>query len=201
MTVTGPISADELGFTLIHEHLYYGMETESGDNWDRVYGRAVHDSDQIFEQLMEYKNAGGVTLVDQTTGGLCGKDGNILLEQDSLPVKHSVAVRQMAERTGLNIILGNGWYRVPFYDPYIYDIKTDELAEELVRDITEGLHGTDVKAGILGEIGGRAPVVDMAGGGANAQGRRARSQADRRHHRHPRRVWAGGARSARDPGR
>ena len=153
MTVTGPVSADQLGFTLVHEHLYYGMEAESGDNWDRVYGRNVHDSDQIFEQLMEYKNAGGVTFVDQTTGGLYGKGGNILLEQSSEPVKHSLAVREMAERTGLNIILGTGWYRVPFYDPYIYDIKTDELAEKLVRDITEGLHGTDVKAGILGEIG------------------------------------------------
>ena len=158
MTVTGPVPADQLGFTLVHEHLYYGMETEGGDNWDTIYGHAVHDSDQIFEQLMQYKNAGGVTLVDQTTGGLFGKDGNILLEQGTQPVKHSVAVRQMAERTGLNIILGTGWYRMPFYDPYIYDIKTDELADELVRDITEGLHGTDVQAGLLGEIGVEHPT-------------------------------------------
>ena len=32
-------------------------------------------------------------------------------------------------------------------------MKTDEIAEELIRDITEGFEGTDVKAGIIGEIG------------------------------------------------
>ena len=79
MTVTGPVSADELGFTLVHEHVYYGLEIETGDGWDKVYGRAAYDADLLYEQLMRYKEAGGVTLVDQTTGGLRGKDGDILL--------------------------------------------------------------------------------------------------------------------------
>ena len=158
MTVTGPVSADELGFTLVHEHVYYGLEIETGDDWDKVYGRAAYDADLIYEQLMRYKEAGGVTLVDQTTGGLRGKDGDILLAHSPKRVKHSIATREMAERTGLKIILGTGWYRVPFYEPYLYQIKTNDLADELIRDITVGLHGTDVKAGLLGEIGVEHPT-------------------------------------------
>ena len=159
MTVTGPVQADQLGFTLVHEHLYYGTEVGSGvDNWEDAHTRAINDSELIYESLMRYKNVGGMTVVDQTTGGLRGRDGNVLLDQDLEPVKHSVAVRQMAERTGLNIVLGAGWYRMPFYEPYLHQIKTDELAEELIRDITEGLYGTDVKAGLLGEIGVEHPT-------------------------------------------
>ena len=156
MTVTGPVEADQLGLTLVHEHLFFGFENESGENWENAHSRAMIDSDLIDEALMRYKNVGGMTLVDQTTGGLCERD--LLLEQGAQTVKHAMAVRQVAQRTGMNIILGTGWYRVPFYEPYLYEIKTDELAGELIRDITVGMHGTDVKAGLLGEIGVEHPT-------------------------------------------
>ena len=68
-------------------------------------------------------------------------------------MKHALAVRDMAERTGLNIILGAGWYREPYYEDRLYRMKTDEIADELVRDVEQGIDGTDVRAGLLGEIG------------------------------------------------
>ena len=142
MSVTGPIPSDQLGLTSIHEHIFLDL---TRDTWG---GRALlNNPDLAFEELMRYKSAGGVTLVDQTTGGLRGHDNDIV------PVKHAVAIRQMAERTGLNIILGAGWYREPFYEKHLYRMKTDQIAEELVRDIEKGIDGTDVRAGLLGEIG------------------------------------------------
>ena len=142
MTVTGPISSDRLGFTLVHEHIYVDLRK---DYWSS--DRLLNNTELAYDELMRYKNAGGVTLVDQTSGGLRGN------EQKILPVKHPLAVRQVAERTGLNIVLGCGWYREPYYEPYLWRAKTDEIAEEMVRDITEGIEGTDVRAGIIGEIG------------------------------------------------
>lgn len=154
MTVTGPVPPDRLGFTLVHEHMFFGNEIASGkETWDGVHDRETKDAELAYESLMRYKDVGGVTLVDQTTGGLRGRNGDVQLDQGLEPVKHSVAVRQMAERTGLNIVLGTGWYRMPYYEPYLHQIRTDELADELVRDITVGLYGTGVKAGLLGEIG------------------------------------------------
>ena len=142
MTVTGPISSEQLGLTLMHEHVFSDLTRDvSGRN------SMLNDPELAYRELMRYKDAGGVTLVDQTTGGLRGHD------HDLLPVKHAIAVRQMAERTGLNIVLGAGWYREPYYEKRLYRMKTDQIAEELINDITKGIEGTDVRAGILGEIG------------------------------------------------
>ena len=142
MTVTGPISSDQLGFTLIHEHLFLDLMR---DNWSG--NNFLNDPELTYKEVMRYKDAGGVTLVDQTSGGLTEND------QHLLPVKHSLGVRDIAERTGLNIVLGCGWYRETYYDQSLWRKKTDEIAEEIVRDLTEGIDGTDVRAGIIGEIG------------------------------------------------
>ena len=79
-----------------------------------------------------------MTLVDQTNRGL-GQD--------------RAAVKDMAERSGLNIVLGSGWYREPYYEAYLYRWKTDRIAEQIIRDVTEGIDDTGVRAGIIGEIG------------------------------------------------
>ena len=142
MTVRGPISSDELGFTLIHEHLFLDLTRDTRGN-DAI----LNDPELAYRELMLYKHVGGVSLVDQTTGGLRGHD------HDLLSVNHAIAVRDMAERTGLNIILGAGWYREPYYEQRLYRMRTNQIADELVRDITVGIDGTDVRAGILGEIG------------------------------------------------
>lgn len=133
MTVTGPIPAEQLGYTLMHEHLFCDL---SRDIWSN--DRFLSDPDLTLVELEHYKQAGGVSLVDQTNRGL-GQDPR--------------AVRDMAERTGLNIVLGSGWYREPYYEPYLYRWKTDQVAEQIIRDVTEGIDDTGVRAGIIGEIG------------------------------------------------
>ncbi len=142
MTVTGPVSADVLGFTLIHEHVYLDLSRDLPG-----LGSMLNDPELAYRELMRYKEAGGQTIVDQTTGGLRGHD------HDLLPVPHAVAIREMAERTGLNIVLGAGWYREIYYDRRLWRMKTDQIADELVRDVEHGIEETGIKAGILGEIG------------------------------------------------
>ncbi len=133
MTVTGPIEGQDLGLTLMHEHLFLDL---TKDTWNN--NNFLSDPDLTLQELQRYKDAGGITLVDQTNRGL-GQD--------------PLAVRDMAERSGLNIILGSGWYREPYYEPYLYRWKTDRIAEQIVRDVTEGIDDTGVRSGIIGEIG------------------------------------------------
>ena len=142
MTVLGPISSQSLGFTSIHEHLFSDLTRDTANN-DSV----LNDVELCYRELMRYKESGGISLIDQTTAGLRGHDHDLLEDN------HAVAVRKMAEKTGLNIILGAGWYREPYYEKKLYRMKTDEIADELINDIKIGIDGTDVKAGILGEIG------------------------------------------------
>jgi predicted metal-dependent phosphotriesterase family hydrolase len=133
MTVTGPVPAEKLGYTLMHEHLFLDL---TKDTWTN--NNFLSDPDLTLMELQRYKDAGGVTLVDQTNRGL-GQD--------------PIAVKDMAERSGLNIILGSGWYREPYYEPYLYRWKTDQIAEQITRDVAEGIDDTGVRAGIIGEIG------------------------------------------------
>ena len=151
MSVTGPISAGELGITSIHEHIFLDLTRHA-----RGPASLLNNQELAYDELMMFKNAGGGTIVDQTTGGLTESD------HDILPVKHAVAVRDMAERTGINVILGAGWYREPFYEQRLYRARTDEIAEELVRDVTEGIDSTGVRAGVLGEIGAHFTRVSPA---------------------------------------
>ncbi|HEY7140727.1 MAG TPA: hypothetical protein VIE44_11545 [Methylomirabilota bacterium] len=142
MTVTGPVAARDLGFTLIHEHIFLDLTRDAlGRN------SLLNDPELAYRELSLYKKAGGVTLVDQTTGGLRGHD------HDITPTKHALAVRDMATRVGLQVVLGAGWYREPYYERRLWRAKTDQIAEELERDVTHGIDGTDVRAGLLGEIG------------------------------------------------
>lgn len=148
MTVRGPISPDELGFTLSHEHIYLDL---TPDAW--VVQNFMPDPELAEIELKRYKDAGGVTLVDQTSGGLRRNHHDLIFDEDLNEVKHAVAVRDLAQRTGLNIILGCGWYRETYYEPRLWRMKTDEIAEEITRDVTVGIDGTDVRAGFIGEMG------------------------------------------------
>src|SRR5438045_6091040 len=133
MTVTGPVEAGRLGFTLMHEHLLLDLMR---DAW--IGNNILNDPELAELEVLRFKEVGGRTLVDTTNRGLA---------QDPL------AVKAIAERSALNVVLGCGWYRETYYEPWLYKARADEIAEQMVRDLTEGIDGTGVRAGIIGEIG------------------------------------------------
>jgi phosphotriesterase-related protein len=53
----------------------------------------------------------------------------------------------------LHIVMSTGWYRQPFYPPEIDRTSTQALADRMIRDLTGGVDGTGLRAGIIGEIG------------------------------------------------
>jgi phosphotriesterase-related protein len=130
MTVTGPVPADELGVTLPHEHVFLDLTREYRGNG------LLNDHDLAASELQRYADAGGRTLVDVTSGGLRGDPAGL---------------RVMAERTGLHIVRGCGYYRGAYFPPEVDLLSTDALADLIVREIEEGTDG--VRAGIIGEIG------------------------------------------------
>lgn len=133
MTVTGPIHAEQLGMTLPHEHVFLNLMREH-----RATG-LLHDPELMARELGRFRDAGGSSLVDCTNMGL-GRQPEML--------------RQIAETTGLNIIMGCGLYREPYLDRSWVDAHSvDAIAECIVRDLTEGVEDTGVCAGIIGEIG------------------------------------------------
>lgn len=133
MTVTGPVSGDQLGVVLPHEHIFFNhMKEYRGDG-------LMEDEELAVLEVSAAVRAGVRTIVDTTNRDL-GRQ----------PEK----TRRVAQRLGLNIVLGSGWYRHPFIDTAYFDSRsTDDVAADIVHDLEVGIAGTDVRAGIIGEIG------------------------------------------------
>jgi predicted metal-dependent phosphotriesterase family hydrolase len=142
-TVLGPIEPDELGFTLPHEHTQIALwHIES--RWD--YWQLTRDEPVILAELARYREAGGTGLVDLTLQGV-GRDPAWLVG--------------IAEASGLHVVMGCGWYRGAHYPPEVLIDRrsTDDLADELVRETTDGVGDSGVRPGIIGEIGTDKPWI------------------------------------------
>ena len=164
MTVLGAIAPEDLGITLMHEHVYSDIRRlfePKGDAtrediawWSQkltlenlhvareagpIADNYVLDDEVVaIEELKELKVRGGGTLVDLTPIGV-GRD--------------PLALRRVAEATGLNIVMGTGWYREMYHPSDFSQRSIEELADEMIRDLTVGVADTKVRAGIIGEIG------------------------------------------------
>ena len=146
MTVLGPVDPSTLGFVLPHEHTQIALWQIPGryDYWE-----LTRDEPVILDELRLFREAGGTTLCDLTLDGV-GRDPRWLA--------------RLAAASGLNLVMGGGWYRNPYYPPEarIDRRSTDQLAEELVGEATAGVGETGIRIGILGEIGTDKPWVSPA---------------------------------------
>jgi predicted metal-dependent phosphotriesterase family hydrolase len=135
-TVTGPVDAREIGFTLPHEHLFLSMWENNG----RGSIQQLADDEVLAGELQAFRAAGGSCLVDQTPRG-CGREPR--------------RVRELAEKTEVFIVMGCGWYMEPFYPPEdtLARRSVASIAGQLVEEIEHGLDGTQVRPGMIGEIG------------------------------------------------
>jgi phosphotriesterase-related protein len=141
MTVRGPVAADSIGVTLPHEHTRCVLWHVAG-RWD--YWELTGEDELVLPELARFRDIGGSCLVDVTLPAI-GRD----------PAR----LRRLSEGTGLHIVMGCGWYRDPYYQPAddIDRRSVDELADVLVREFESGAEGTDVRPGIIGEIGTDKP--------------------------------------------
>lgn len=162
-TVRGPLSADELGPTLVHEHLLNdatGAMWTPPEQWKESLRHAevsadlawllrddplccvdncrLDDEDATAEEAAVFVDLDGRSIVDPTCTGL-GRDANALV--------------RLSERTGLQVVAAAGFYLHSTHPPWVREASVEELADSLLREATDGLDGTGVRPGILGEIG------------------------------------------------
>jgi len=148
-TVLGRINPGEIGFTLPHEHTqcHLWRIPERFDYWE-----LTPDEDLVAAELGRFRAAGGSCVVDVTLPGI-GRDPAWL--------------RRIAQRTGLHVVMGTGWYREPYYPPeaLIDRRSAEDLADQMILEFedgvagSEGPDGTRVRPGIIGEIGVHKPWV------------------------------------------
>jgi phosphotriesterase-related protein len=69
-------------------------------------------------------------------------------------------LRALAAATGVQIVCGTGFYIRDAHPGWVAGASELELADHMVRELTEGIDGTDVRAGIIGELGTSDPIHD-----------------------------------------
>ena len=161
--VLGNIPPDNLGVTLTHEHVFIhfkplSLEPEEGSrkglamkpvtiddvgwirgNWAMNYENlGLYDEELMMKEVTRFYRAGGQSLVDATNRGI-GRD--------------PLALARVSRATGLNIVMGSGYYLESFQPAGWTEIDEDRMMEEIVEDVTEGVGDTGVRSGIIGEIG------------------------------------------------
>jgi phosphotriesterase-related protein len=131
-TVKGAVSADSLGLILPHEHLFVDLRGPLAPDY------AVADPEvvaQVMQPYLSAAEAAGVTaFVD------CAPVG----------VGRNVAVlRRLADSTPIHILAPTGCYRDGLIPAELLELSAEGLAERWVRELTEGMEGTDSRAGFI----------------------------------------------------
>jgi phosphotriesterase-related protein len=164
MTVLGPIPAEQLGRTLAHEHclidllVWFSEPTETSrkrnanepitmsmlaDLRRRPFSTTrenmiLDDEELAIEELNYFVRAGGNTVVDVTCYGL-GRDVR--------------ALQRISRATGLNIVASTGFYVENAHPIWVSEMDADALGDFMADEVLHGVAGTDVRCGLIGEIG------------------------------------------------
>jgi phosphotriesterase-related protein len=159
-TVLGDVDSADLGLVLPHEHLVNDNAVAfrpSADPrvrslldapvsadlaWllsDHPYENAdncrLDDPDAMAADLRTFVAVGGRTVLDLTPPGI-GRDPQRL--------------RQLSQATGVQVVMGSGWYLESTHPPHLADTPVDRLATELTTEFDPTV---DLRPGVIGEIG------------------------------------------------
>jgi len=141
-TVTGDVPTEEIGAVLMHEHILCDFHRITND-----LNQLLDDPDLVSAELGHLEGTPVRTVVEMTSVGL-GRDLK--------------GLRDIATRTGLNIVAGCGWYREPFFPREVFENTSDRLAEILISEINKGAGDGGVRPGIIGEIGAKRVPMSPA---------------------------------------
>ncbi|MHC4872386.1 MAG: phosphotriesterase family protein [Planctomycetota bacterium] len=168
-TVLGNVHPDELGITLPHEHLLVDLKIwfskpEDEESKKQAY-QPVSLENLSWIQYNQYNNLDNLQLLDEnlmTAEALLFKDagGGTIVDVTTASLSRDIhALKRISQATGLHIITGSGHYVLEGETALLFDQKSEEeIAEQIIRDIQEGVDQTDIRAGIIGEIGCSWPL-------------------------------------------
>src|SRR5215217_1719196 len=141
-TVTGMVEADQLGTTLIHEHLR-NCDEAVRNQWPQA--RAFKEDpphevgpDRVFDIAVREAKAAvdlGVKTIGEPTAMFLGRDVEFM--------------RRVSEETGLQVVPCTGIYTYDHLPQFFINRDPDQIAEFFVHDIEQGIQGTDIKAAFI----------------------------------------------------
>ncbi|ASN04537.1 phosphotriesterase family protein [Virgibacillus necropolis] len=132
-TVTGKIKKEDFGICAAHEHLSIDLSRIKNDP-DTI----LDDEHGMIAELYYFHRAGGRSLIELTNDGM-GRD-----------VKR---LKRLSEATYVHIVTCTGFYKDPFIPAFAERWGQDQFAAHFIQEITQGIDGTDIFPGVIGEVG------------------------------------------------
>jgi phosphotriesterase-related protein len=166
-TVAGPVAPASLGITLSHEHLVIDLrcafsapptglahlaDAEVTPELRPALSQAAQScranliltgDSAVVEDLREFRSLGGRTVVELTSHGLHGD-----------PLR----LREISRESGVQVIAGCGFYRHIAQDARALTMSAAEIADQIVKALLTGIGDSDVRAGVIGEVGSSEPL-------------------------------------------
>jgi phosphotriesterase-related protein len=136
-TVRGPVASHDLGRTLMHEHVFTldpAMHRAYGTAWGPNYWDEDREIERAVANLQRLRAAGFDTFVDPSVPGV-GR---------WVPL-----IQRVNEQVDMNIVVATGYFSLASLPLFLRMRSPAQIAELYVREIREGVDGTDVKAAFL----------------------------------------------------
>ncbi len=128
-TVLGDIDPSDLGACYPHEHVLCSPPPDVTDRDLEMTSEAA-----ALQELACFKQAGGRALVDMTPADYG---------------RNAPGMKRVSEATGIHIVATTGHHKDKFSARWVKDQSIDELADRFARDVTEGIDGTPIQAGVI----------------------------------------------------
>lgn len=164
-TVTGLLPASAVGKTLLHEHILCDLRDPATRDQDRDdppitmenrfevdYFQNRNQSNMLLEEdgiaereLGRFRAVDGATIVELSVGGLRPQPARL---------------KRLAHASGVAIVMGAGYYVDAYMPEEIRRAPVNALEALLEEQLREGAWGTDIRAGLIGEIGCSWPLED-----------------------------------------
>lgn len=135
MSVKGFINTQNLGATLVHEHIL--VDFIGASQYDPAKWKHDEVIKKVLPYLKELKELGCNSLIDCTPNYL-GRD--VLLQ------------KKLSELSGLHILTNTGYYGGSdhkFLPAHAFEETADQLAERWVKEWKEGIDGTGIRPGFM----------------------------------------------------
>ncbi|MFJ8927876.1 phosphotriesterase [Streptomyces sp. NPDC102364] len=129
--VQGDLDPGQLGIVDAHDHLFFRSPVLPGQELD--------DAGLARQELEAYAAVGGGTVVQWTPYGLG---------------RHAAELPALAVATGVHIVAATGLHQAAHYAEELLAERRDDLAEVFVRELTEGIADSTVRAGLIKVAGG-----------------------------------------------
>ena len=130
---------DPTGYTWVHEHLHIDLSGFKNNLDCRL------DQYDLICQEMKDLRALGVSNIIEMTNRYMGRNPQFMLD--------------LMRDTGINVMACTGYYQDAFFPEHVAARSVEQLAQEMVDEIVIGIDGTELKAGIIAEIGSSEGVI------------------------------------------